>query len=81
MKRYLLAGLIFVPALASAQESGVEITPFAGYRFGGTFESDEPAAKYEMQDSESFGLLINFRHKGNTQCTDLTNWNSAGWRN
>ena len=67
MKRYLLAGLIFVPALASAQESGVEITPFAGYRFGGTFESDEPAAKYEMQDSESFGLLINFRHKGNTQ--------------
>lgn len=67
MKRYLLAMLILLPALTSAQESGVEITPFAGYRFGGTFESEEATAKYEMQDSSSFGLLLNFRHKGNTQ--------------
>lgn len=67
MKRYLLVVLLLMPALASAQESGVEITPFVGYRFGGTFESEEPVAEYEMQDSSSFGLLVNFRHKANTQ--------------
>lgn len=67
MKRYVFAALMFVPALASAQESGVEVTPFVGYRFGGTFESEETTAEYEMQDSSSFGLLLNFPHKGNTQ--------------
>jgi len=64
MTRYLLAIAFLLPALAGAQDSGVEITPFAGYRFGGTFESEDATAKYEMQDSSSFGLLLNFRHKG-----------------
>jgi len=59
--------LLAVPALASAQDMGTEITPFVGYRFGGTFESADATFKYEMQDSSSFGLLLNFRHKGNTQ--------------
>jgi len=67
MKRILAVLLICVPVMLQAQDLGAEITPYFGYRFGGTFESDEPAAKYEMQDSESFGLLINFRHRGNTQ--------------
>jgi opacity protein-like surface antigen len=67
MMRYLFAVLVFVPVLAGAQESGVEITPYVGYRFGGTFESEETTAEYEMQDSSSFGLLVNFPHKRNTQ--------------
>ena len=67
MRRYLFVALAFVPALAGAQQSGFEITPFVGYRFGGTFESEEPVAEYEMQDSSSFGLLLNFPHKANTQ--------------
>jgi len=67
MKRYLLVILTFMSALASAQDSGTEITPFFGYRFGGTFESEEMSTKYEMQDSSSFGLLVNFEHKANTQ--------------
>ncbi len=67
MTRYLIAMLIFVPALTSAQESGVEITPFAGYRFGGTFETADTSIDYEMEDSSSFGLILNFRHKSNTQ--------------
>ena len=67
MKRYLLAMLIFLPALTSAQESGVEITPFAGYRFGGTFDTADTSIDYEMEDSSSFGLILNFRHKSNTQ--------------
>ncbi len=67
MKRYLLAMLILSPALTSAQESGVEITPFAGFRFGGTFETEDGSVDYEMEDSSSFGLILNFRHKTNTQ--------------
>ena len=67
MNRYLLAMLIFLPALTSAQESGVEITPFGGYRFGGTFETADASVEYEMEDSSSFGLILNFRHKSNTQ--------------
>jgi hypothetical protein len=70
MKRYLTTILLFMPALSFAQQSGVEITPFVGYRFGGTFESElasvEPV-EYEMEDSASFGLILNFRHKANTQ--------------
>ena len=30
MMRYLFAVLVFVPVLAGAQESGVEITPYVG---------------------------------------------------
>lgn len=67
MKRYLPAILILLPALTGAQEAGVEITPFAGYRFGGTFETTDESAEYEMEDSSSFGLILNFRHKNNTQ--------------
>lgn len=67
MNRYLLAILIFLPALTNAQESGVEITPFGGYRFGGTFETADTSIDYEMEDSSSFGLILNFRHKSNTQ--------------
>ena len=51
--------LLLVPAFAGAQQSATEITPFVGYRFGGTFENEDETAKYEMQDSASFGLLIN----------------------
>jgi len=70
MSRYLFAALIFVPILAGAQGNGIEITPFAGYRLGGTFESADPTdtpSEYEMEDSSSFGLIVNFPHRSNTQ--------------
>jgi hypothetical protein len=67
MHRILPVILLTIPALAQAQQSAIEITPFAGYRFGGTFENEEETARYELEDSASFGLLVNVPHDTNTQ--------------
>ncbi len=67
MYRILPVILLTIPVLAQAQQSAIEITPFAGYRFGGTFENEESTARYELEDSSSFGLLVNLPHKVNTQ--------------
>lgn len=67
MKRALLPLMLFFPALLQAQEATTEITAFGAYRFGGTFEEEESGAEYELNDSPSFGLIVNFRHKDPTQ--------------
>jgi len=59
--------MLLFPALLQAQEAATEITAFGAYRFGGTFEEDESDASYELNDSPSFGLILNFRHKDPTQ--------------
>ena len=70
MRKTLFAIALLMPAISFAQQNGVEITPFVGARFGGTFESElasvEPV-EYEMEDSASYGLIVNWRHKSNTQ--------------
>ncbi len=56
----LLLGLLFLASAAAAQK--VEITPFIGYQFGGWF-TDDFADGYsldEVQDSETFGLILDF---------------------
>jgi len=67
MTRALFPLLLLFPALLQAQEATTEITAFGAYRFGGTFEEDESDASYELNDSPSFGLILNFRHKDPTQ--------------
>ena len=67
MTRALSPLLLLFPALLQAQEAATEITAFGAYRFGGTFEEDESDASYELNDSPSFGLILNFRHKDPTQ--------------
>jgi len=67
MNRVLVTILLLFPALAPAQEATTEITAFGAYRFGGTFEEEESGAEYELNDSPSFGLIVNFRHKDPTQ--------------
>jgi len=67
MKPTLLAALLFCPAVLQAQEWGAEITPFVGYRFGGTFAEKDSTAEYELSDSSSFGFIVNFRHREPTQ--------------
>lgn len=67
MHRLLPVMLLVIPAITQAQQSGIEITPFLGYRFGGTFETEDATARYEMEDSESLGLLVNLPHRFNTQ--------------
>ena len=61
--------LIFATATAAAAEDNpnVELTPFGGYRFGGTFEFTNSADAYKLDDSPSFGLILNLRDKANTQ--------------
>ena len=67
MKRVLILPLLVLPALLQAQEPTAEITAFGAYRFGGTFEEEATEATYELEDSPSFGLILNLRHKDPTQ--------------
>ena len=46
---------------------GFELTPFGGYRFGGSFDVAESTDSYELQDGSSFGLILNWQHTGETK--------------
>lgn len=65
--------LLCLPHLVLAQTPGqteprrFELTPYAGYRFGGTFEDDENAISVELDDRSSAGLIFNVREAENTQ--------------
>lgn len=63
----LLLSLRSVPVCAQNDASTFEITPFGGYRFGGTFNVEEPAGSYELRDSSSIGLILNWEHTAVTQ--------------
>ena len=54
-------------ALGQDGPGDFEITPFGGYRFGGTFEITGSDESYELEDSASFGLILNLREAQNTQ--------------
>ena len=57
-----------LPAAAADNElAGFEITPLAGYRFGGDFDLRDSDGSYEVADSSTFGLILNLRDKANTQ--------------
>jgi opacity protein-like surface antigen len=51
-----------VAALAGATPAvaGVEITPFAGLRFGGGFEDTNTGTSISLNDSGSYGLVVDF---------------------
>ena len=67
MKRILLMSCLLAAWPAAAQDSSIEITPFGGYSFGGSFEVDETELSYELKDSASFGIAVNLPHRANTQ--------------
>ena len=62
-----LPALLALPATARAQTvelQGVEVTPFIGTRFGGTFdvETDQPVqAQASLKDASSYGLSAGVR--------------------
>ena len=67
---WLLCLLLFAAPLTSFAQSSpgnFEITPYGGYRFGGTFEDEDLDASAELDDDASFGLILNLRESGNTQ--------------
>lgn len=70
--RFLLLAALLVPGLAQADiRHGIEITPFAGYRLGGEFESDEdgdaPGQDIDIDDAAAFGLIVNWPAEDNTE--------------
>ena len=71
MERGRVATLLLVllaPFTIHAQDNalGFELTPFGACRFGGTFSVEESSDSYELQDSSSFGLIVNWRHSPDT---------------
>jgi hypothetical protein len=65
---FVLAIALFAqPAGAAETKLGVEVTPFGAYRFGGRFDVKESDEFYELDDSASFGVILNLPHSINTQ--------------
>jgi len=56
-----------LPTRAAEAGHRFQLTPFVGYRFGGTFEDQETGVDYDLEDSPSLGLILNFPSKGNTE--------------
>ena len=65
----VLAVLLSIAPCARAQqaEAAFELTPLLGYRFGGTFEIEDSPDSYDIEDSASYGLIMNFPHRANTR--------------
>ncbi len=59
---YVLVAAAFLLAPASAQADGtLELTPFAGYRFGGGFTDNATGVDLDVDGRESFGLILGLR--------------------
>ncbi len=56
-----------VPTHAQERLFNFEITPFGGYRYGGEFEEADRNFSIELDDKESYGLILNARHSPVTQ--------------
>ena len=65
----LLALFASVPSISFAKEErySLQLIPFAGYRFGGTFEDKATAAEYKLDSNSSYGLTVNFPSQANTE--------------
>jgi len=54
-------------ANAADDALNVELTPFGAYRMGGSFDVEEADTSYDVEDSPSYGFIVNFRQAANTQ--------------
>jgi hypothetical protein len=59
-----LSPLVLVLALVTLSQSApaqaVEITPFIGHRFGGSFADSITGANFEVADASAYGLVLDF---------------------
>lgn len=62
----LMAFAALLPSPARA-DRGVEITPFAGFRFGGGFEDNTTGATLDVSQGESYGLILGLRATDETR--------------
>lgn len=56
-----------VPAFANDRQTRFEITPFAAYRVGGSFNDADSEAELELAESNAWGLIVNGDVKSNTE--------------
>ena len=56
-----IAVLIVLAPSAARADRGLEITPFAGFRFGGSFEDNTTGTDFRVGESGSFGLILGLR--------------------
>lgn len=80
MKASLLAGILSLVAATSTAQTTFEITPFAGYQFGGELAvvGDEPV-RHDLDQSPTWGVVLDYRITGaesvelyySSQSTDL----------
>ena len=62
----LLLSSVLFPGEAGA-EWGLEITPYAGYTFGGNFEDNTTGANLDIREGGSFGLVLDLPDTPETQ--------------
>ncbi len=62
-----VSGVLATAANAAENELNVELTPFAAYRFGGSFDVEDAETSYDIKDAPSYGFIVNFRQQANTQ--------------
>jgi len=55
---YALLPFLIMPGVALAEEGDIVITPYWGYRTGGGFEDFFTGAKVDVDESQSYGLII-----------------------
>lgn len=55
----LILLLALVPAVSSDARA-VEVAPFIGHRYGGSFQDANTLSGFELADANSFGLLLDF---------------------
>ena len=61
MKIFAALVLLFVLApIVVSDARAVEVAPFAGHRFGGSFEDANTLSGFELADANSFGVLLDF---------------------
>jgi hypothetical protein len=65
----VMLAIIGSPLSAGAADEplNIEITPYGGWRFGGTFDVQESTDAWEIEESASAGLILNLRESANTQ--------------
>lgn len=59
--------LVATAVNAQTESSRFELTPFAGFTFGGEFDDMTSDSSLTLDDNASFGLILDIRESANTQ--------------
>ena len=63
----LLVAVLLIHVEARAESYRFELTPYLGYRLGGSFTEQQGERGFDVEDSDAQGLMLSGRVKENTQ--------------